>query len=86
MKNDLTTTFLNFLLAVLVLACVGLAVLNMFRTRELNALQVQFANSQGFNQHAQALANDVMNYNATAKSPELAQILQNALNPQQPAK
>ena len=86
MKNDLTTTFLNFLLAVLVLACVGLAVLNMSRTHELGVLQGQLIASQGFNQHAMALANDVVSYNATAKSPELAQILQNAMAPQQPAK
>jgi hypothetical protein len=34
---------------------------------------------------AQALANDVANYNTTARSAELSQILQSARAPQQPA-
>lgn len=84
MKNDLTTTFLNFLLAALVLACVGLAVLNMYRTHEHGVLQGQMIAAQNFNQHVQALAQEVVSYNATAKSPELTQIIQTALTPPQP--
>jgi hypothetical protein len=83
MKNDSTATFLNFLLAALVLACVGLAVLNMFRTHQVGVLQSQLIADQNFNQHVQAIAQDVINYNATAKSPELSQILQTAMAPQQ---
>jgi len=82
MKNDLTTTFLNFLLAALVLACVVLAFLNLSRTHQIGVVQSELITSS---QRAQALARDVISYNATAKSPELQQILQNALNPQ-PAK
>jgi hypothetical protein len=84
MKNDSTATFLNFLLAALVLACVGLAVLNMFRTHQVGVLQGQVLAAQNFNQHVQGLAQEVISYNATAKNPELTQILQTAMAPQQP--
>jgi hypothetical protein len=85
MKNDITVTFLNFLLVLLVICCVGLAILNMMRTHQLGQLQSQAAAAQSVSQRAQALANDVINYNATAKSQELNQILQSALAPQTPA-
>jgi hypothetical protein len=82
MKNDLTTTFLNFVLAVLVICCVTFALWDMKRTHQLRALQYQMQQAQQGMLRAQALANDVVAYNAQAKSPELNQILQSALNPQ----
>ena len=81
MKNDITTTFLNFLLVILAICCVGLAILNLMRTHELGQLQAQAAAAQMVGQRAQALANDVANYNASAKSLELSQILQSIQAP-----
>jgi hypothetical protein len=81
MKNDITTTFLNFLLVILAICCVGLAILNLMRTHQLGQLQTQAASAQMVGQRAQALANDVANYNASAKSPELNQILQSIQAP-----
>ena len=87
MKNDLTTTFLNFVLAVLIFCCVAFAILGMYRTQQLRSLQIAVQQAQNGMLRAQALANDVVAYNAQAKSPELNQILQSALTPpqQQPA-
>ena len=84
MKNDTTTTLLNFVLAVLVILGVVFALMTMSRTRDLRQLQSRAQIAQINFMRAQALANDVMAFNATAKSPELAQILQSA-QPQQPA-
>jgi hypothetical protein len=84
MKNDLTTTFLNFLLIGLMVICVVLAVMNMQRTAEYGQLQGQLAKAQFDAARAQALANDAINYNATVKNPELNQILQGIMTPQNP--
>jgi len=86
MKNDLTTTFLNLVLAVLVILGVIFALLAMNRTHKLRALQFKAQVAQINFMRAQALANDATSFNATAKSPELAQILQNARTPQPAAK
>ena len=89
MKNDTTTTLLNFVLAVLVVAGVVLAYLAMNRTSALRKLQpVMQAQVQSFqivSGRAQALLGDVITYNTTAKSPELQQIIQSAQTPAQPA-
>lgn len=81
---------LNFVLYVLVILCVVFAVWSMWRTRDLRqlqtSLQVQMQRAQTTTVRAQALLNDVITYNATAKSPELAQIIQSAQNPQPAAK
>lgn len=76
MKNDLTTSILNLALAALVILGVLFTILTMMRTRELRQLT---ANATAANQalvKAQSIVNDVAAYNATAKSPELARILQ----------
>jgi hypothetical protein len=76
MKNDTTTTFLNFALVILVIAAVGFAVLAMNRTRDSRAnapLAVQ-ANARAM--MIQSLINDVNNYCAQTKSPEVTRMLQ----------
>ena len=71
MKNDTTTTLLNFVLAVLVILGVVFALMTMSRTRELRQLSLAAAAANNNIMRANALLNDVANYNATAKSPEL---------------
>ena len=89
MKNDMTTTLLNFVLAVLVILCVVFALGSIWRTRDLRQMQMQLQrqiqNNQAKGVVAQALLADVANYNATAKSPELTQLIQAAQAPAQPA-
>ena len=89
MKNDTTTTLLNFVLAALVILSVLFAYFSIMRTRDLRqmqtVLQMEMQRVQLGSQKAQLLLNDVMAYNATAKSPELAQIIQAAQAPVQPA-
>jgi hypothetical protein len=86
MKNDITTTFLNFVLAVLVFLSVIFAFLFLVRTHQLRQLQYRAQIVQMNSLRAQSLARDVIAYNATAKSQELAQILQSALGPQPAAR
>ena len=90
MKNDTTTTLLNFVLAALVILGVLFALLSIWRTRDLRhmqtTLQGQMQRSQVTSVRAQELLKDVMAFNATAKNPELAQIIQSATTPQSPAK
>jgi uncharacterized protein YpmS len=90
MKNDSTTTVLNFVLAAFVILGVVFALLTISRTRELRhmqvALQAQAQKTQITSARAQALLNDVINFNVTAKNPELAQIIQAAQTPQPAAK
>jgi hypothetical protein len=90
MKNDSTTTVLNFVLAALVILGVAFALINIWRTRELrqmqSALQLQVQKLQFTSSKAQALVSDVMTFNATAKSPELTQILQAVQTPPPAAK
>jgi len=85
MKSDTTTTVLNFILAVLVILGVIFASMSIVRTRELRQLQIRAQIAQINLMRAQALANDVATYNATARSVELGQILQSARAPQQSA-
>ncbi len=90
MKSDTTTTALNFTLAALVILGVVFAIMNIFRTHELrqlqSSLQIRAQVAQVNIMRAQALANDVTAYNATARSAELAKILQGAMAPQTAAK
>jgi hypothetical protein len=90
MKNDTTTTFLNFVLAALVMLGVVFALLGIWRTRDLrhmqSMLQVQMQRSQIASGRAQALLNDTITFNAATKNPELAQIIQSAQTPQPAAK
>ena len=90
MKNDATTTLLNFVLAVLVILTVVFAYFYMQRTvteRQLRSrLQLEAQSIQTASGKLQIIMNDVIAYNSTAKSPELAQIIQSAQNPQPAAK
>ena len=85
MKNDMTTTFLNFVLAALVILCVWFALLGIWRTRDLRRIQpqvqMQLQQANVVTMQAKALLQDAMTYNATAKSPEMAQIIQSAVQP-----
>jgi hypothetical protein len=90
MKNDTTTTLLNFVLAALVIFGVVFAIWSIWRTRDLRqlqtTLQVQMQRVQVSSARAQSLLNDVIVFNATAKNQELAQIIQSAQTPQPAAK
>ena len=85
MKNDTTTTALNFVLAALVLLGVVFALLAMNRTRELRQLSLNATIANNSLMRAQSLANDVAAYNATAKSDDLTKIL-TAIQPKPAAK
>jgi hypothetical protein len=50
------------------------------------ALQIEMQRSQVTSARAQALLNDVISFNNTAKNPELAQIIKSAETPQTAAK
>lgn len=86
MKNDAMTTILNFVLAVFIVLSIAFAIMFLIRNHQLRAIQARAQNLQIRTVQAQALLRDVMSYNATAKSPELNQILQGAVNGQAPAK
>ena len=80
MKNDSTTTFLNIVLAALVILGVLFALMGFWNARDLRGVQgplQQHAQRYQFAANKlQALVNDALVYNSTAKNPELAQILQ----------
>ena len=80
MKNDSTTTFLNLVLAMLVILCMLFGIRSIWQTHKQRGAQtvvnIQMRNFQVASVRAQALLNDTMQYNATAKNPELAQIIQ----------
>lgn len=81
MKNDTTTTLLNFVLAILVILGVVFALTTISRTRDLRQLQSRAQILQINSLRLQALANDAAIYNNTAKSAELDQILRGAATP-----
>ena len=89
MKNDATTTLLNFVLAVLVILSLVFAGFYVYRTHVAlqlqSKLQTESQMTQAGFQRIQALMNEVVAYNSTAKNPELAQIIQSIQSPQQPA-
>ena len=76
MKSDTTTTVLNFILAALAIFGVIFALLSINRTREFRQLTNNAALANNALLRAQGLANDTTAFNVTAKSPELARILQ----------
>jgi hypothetical protein len=84
MKNDTTTTFLNFVLAALVILGVLFALLGIWKghdARRIQArVQVEAMNFQTAMARANVLLNDTITYNATAKSPELTAIIQSVQN------
>lgn len=76
MKNDTTTTLLNFVLAVLVILGVVFAYLTIWRTRDLRGIQQAAVQANSKVMMAQSLINDVNVYNAKARSPEINGMLQ----------
>lgn len=90
MKNDSTTTFLNFVLAALVMLGVFFALLSIKRTRELRRMQpgvnAAMQQAQIRTMQAQQLLQDTVAFNNPARSPELAQIIHDAQAPAPAAK
>ena len=90
MKNDSTTTALNFVLAALVILGVVFALLSIWRMRDLRRIQpqvqVQMQQAQVVTMRAQQLLQETIAFNATAKSPELNQIIQSVESSQTVAK
>ena len=90
MKNDSTTVFMNFVLAALVILGVLFALMTVWRTHTLRQLQprvqAELQQVQLVSMKAQALLQDTIAFNATAKNPELAQIIQSVQTPQPAAK
>ena len=90
MKNDTTTTILNFVLAGLVILGVLFALLSIWRTRDLRhmqaVLQTQMQRSQVTSVRAQQLLADVIKFNESARNPQLAQIIKSAQTPAPAAK
>jgi hypothetical protein len=80
MKNDSTTTFLNLVLAMLVILCMLFGIRSIWQTHKQRGAQtfvnMQAQNFQVASARAQALLNDTIQFNATAKNPELFQIIQ----------
>jgi len=85
MKNDTTTTVLNFVLAVMVILGVTFVLMAMSKTRELRQLTLNATIANNTIMRAASLANDTAAYNVQAKSPELARILA-AIQPKPAAK
>lgn len=80
MKNDSTTTFLNLVLAMLVILCMLFGIRSIWQTHKQRNAQIianlQLQSFQIASVRAQSLLNDTIQFNATAKSPELNQIIQ----------
>jgi hypothetical protein len=76
MKSDTTNTVLNFVLAVLVISGVFFALWTIQRTREFREFSPVAAQANNKFLMMQSFVNDVGAYNAQAKSPEIARMLQ----------
>ena len=70
MKSDTLNTFLNFVLAMLVLLGVVFALLTIFRVREYRAVSMQANFANNALTKIQALANDTAAYNQTKPDPQ----------------
>ena len=85
MKNDTTSTVLNFVLAVLVILGVVFAGFSIKRQHDLRAIQQNLQGRMMILQNntakAQQLANDAINFNGKAQNAELARILQSVQTP-----
>jgi regulatory protein YycH of two-component signal transduction system YycFG len=88
MKNDTTSTVLNFVLAVLVILGVVFAWFSIKRQHDLRAIQQNLQGRmmvlQNNTARAQLLANDALTFNAKAQNAELERILKSVQTP--PAK
>jgi hypothetical protein len=76
MKNDATTTILNFVLATMVIICVVFGWLASKRAAEVHALQIAQNQNSLQEVKVQSLVNDVITFNQQYKSPELTRMLQ----------
>jgi hypothetical protein len=76
MKNDPTTTLLNFVLAVLVIVGVVCAYFSIRWTNDQRNLTPVVMQVNAKVNQIQSLINDVNNYNQQAKSPEITHMVQ----------
>ncbi|HWY32241.1 MAG TPA: hypothetical protein VNX46_15880 [Candidatus Acidoferrum sp.] len=83
MKRDLTTTVLNLVLAVLVFLSFGFTLLVIRREPEVPAATAAAVKDNQNLMRVNAVLNDVIAYNATARDPELTRLIEAAR--QQPA-
>ena len=86
MKNDSTTIFLNWILAVFLILGVTFCLMSIWRTRDIRNLNPIAMQANTKLMMFQSLVNDVAAYNAQAKSPEVAHILQSLQPKTAPAK
>ena len=78
MQHNLTKAFLNVVLAALVFLSVGFTLLVIKREPEVPDATAAAVQDNTNLRKVNAILNDVAAYNATARDPELATILQNA--------
>ena len=78
MKNDLATAFLNCVLLVLVLLSVFFGYLTIRREPRVAGFATLALQDNNNMMKVNAILNDAAVYNASARSPELARILQAA--------
>jgi hypothetical protein len=76
MKTDLTTTFLNFVLAILVLLSVCFALLTVLREPKVPIWTAMALQDNNNLMKLNGILNDAVTYNARARSPELQRIIQ----------
>ena len=76
MKNDPTITFLNFVLAALVFLSIGFGALTVLREPKVQPMTTLALQDNNNIMKLNAVLNDVVAYNVTARSPELARIIQ----------
>jgi hypothetical protein len=90
MKNDISSTMLNFVLAVLVILGVVFTISNILHQRSLRELQPELQNRaqiwQVNSQRMQMLVNDALAYNAKSPNADLTRLLQSATQPAPAAK
>jgi hypothetical protein len=80
MRNDATTTILNFVLATTIIAGVVCGYLSIKRTRDQRNLAPVAMQLNSKMMMVQSLVTDVNSYNQQAKSPEIAKMLQTLLS------
>jgi hypothetical protein len=81
MKSDPMVTVMNFVLGVLIILGLLFTYLTLTRTRELRSMTLNATAANNNLIRINSLVNDVINYNAQAKSPELTRIVQSIQQP-----
>ena len=76
MKNNLAVTFLNLALTGLVFLCVGFTLLVIWREPKVPAYAAAALQDNNNLMKVNAILNDVVAYNTTARDPELTRIIQ----------